>query len=876
MDLHDCVRFRSTNRPTSLFALTFALAAACSGGGSGSTPATAANEFVALRSAPTSGGTIFLNDPIDVDFSHDVDLTSANLSTFAFQAIDQVGNPTSEIVNGTFVLARAAGDSEIGRRLRFVPRIATDDGYGNGGLLPGRTYLVALVDGQARTGTVLRDRGGRGLERGYSFGFATTDGTQPAQLYRNPKPGGPTFRKLEVSTAPSLDQVPLNLFGQPPVEIRASFDQALNPASTNVPVALDTDPRVRDESNRGRLWLEYKDPVLDVAGDPLDYTWIPADVVVEQNDLDGATIVLRPVGVLPNNATVRLVVENTLEDIAGENNLANPTYERVVATFRTEASYATRFDALVETFTDSSRIDTTAVFAESPALVGPGFVRAGFAFEGSPTTRDYEPTTNEIVLSTDFTQITPTSGPPLSVSGGVFNFRNVTIPLGVTVIGRGSKPMVWLCSGDFRVHGTLTVRGGNGARVETLQSANFAKAGGVAGCGGGSGGDGTPSATARDLAGDPGNGPLQVPGRGGGGGNNACQVGGCLTGASGGGSGGGGGTLATQGDPSYRGTLGTGGTSFQQVVGIGGNGCGGQSGAASRALAGGAAGPKVFTDSRADNDFWGSAINLRSNLRITGELTVPMGGGGGGGGGDAVPSNGSCAAPNPVSDYSGAGGGGGGGVIIVKALGEIEVTSAGHIVADGGNGGGGEQAGSCGQGGGGGGGAGGMIVLMSAKRIVLHLHGVPTANRWLYSQNDYDSVLSADGGLTTTGDFGPLQISGKYPQSGATMLEGTAYDSRPLGGLGGMGIVQLMVPPGPTADDDGTNTVLDDNIVVRKTGAVAPVSGLEKQKALAWRGFQDPTGAFVADNGVPTNIGKDEGDIRPSPILMPVPFAAQS
>ncbi|HMR81196.1 MAG TPA: hypothetical protein PKD61_39060, partial [Polyangiaceae bacterium] len=83
-----------------------------------------------------------------------------------------------------------------------------------------------------------------------------------------------------------------------PLEIRLHFDQALNPNDGNVPVSFDIDPLVRDESNRGRVYLEYRD-----AGDPDGtYTWIPASVELERNDLTGSTLALRPAGVLPSNA----------------------------------------------------------------------------------------------------------------------------------------------------------------------------------------------------------------------------------------------------------------------------------------------------------------------------------------------------------------------------------------------------------------------------------------------------------------------------------------------------------------------------------------------------------------------------------------------
>ncbi|MCA8967019.1 MAG: hypothetical protein KDC48_19220, partial [Planctomycetes bacterium] len=256
-----------------------------------------------LKTVPTNNGRIFLNDPVSIDLSNPVDLDSASLTTVSFQALDQLGVPISELVSGNFRVVTSPGDTEPGRRLQFVPRFAANNTYDDGGFRAGRTYLVQLVGGQALNGTALRDVTGRALSQPVTFSFSTAEGTTPAQLYRNPKTGGPARTGLEVTTATDLQSVPLNLLGSPPVEVRLSFDQALNPNDGNVPVSLDTNPLVRDINQRGRVYLEYDDPILGVD------TWIPADVELERNDLTGAELVLRPVGVLPNNAEVRIIVE---------------------------------------------------------------------------------------------------------------------------------------------------------------------------------------------------------------------------------------------------------------------------------------------------------------------------------------------------------------------------------------------------------------------------------------------------------------------------------------------------------------------------------------------------------------------------------------
>jgi hypothetical protein len=220
-------------------------------------------------------------------------------------------------------------------------------------------------------------------------------------------------------------------------------------------------------------------------------------------------------------------------------------------------------------------------------------------------------------------------------------------------------------------------------------------------------------------------------------------------------------------------------------------------------------------------------------------------------------------------------------VLVVKALGPIIIAEGGRITADGGNGGGGEQSGSSNRGGGGGGGAGGMVVLMSATRIEINARGA--AGRFRYGNplptdpdnNNYDFAISADGGVCVTGSGQAPVVERKYMSASGTAIPDTfrtLYDSAPLGGFGGMGIVQLMAPPGNNTD--GTNTVLDDNIVMLRSGAA--VNGNTKRDLLAWRGFPNALGQGVADNGSVITIGDNEGDIRPAPILLPTPFSSVS
>jgi hypothetical protein len=864
-----------------LFSLAIVAAFVSCSGGSDVGGIKTGGDFIVLQTEPSDNGGLFLNDAIQIDFSNPVMLASASLLTFSFQVLDQVGNTVAEPVAGHFELGTSPGDATPGRRLRFVPRLPTNDLFTNGGFRPGRTYVVQLVGGNPVNGTVLRDVNGKGLARAVSFRFTTADGVTPGQLFRNPAAGGPRRASFEFGPKDSQTGLAsLNKLGTPPVEVTLTFDQPLNPSSTNVPTALDTNPLVRSSNSKGRIFLEYKDPVYDPSPD--DYTWIPADVSLDPETVSKVT--LRPLGVLPNNATIRVIVERTLEDISGESNTSNPAYDAVFGTFRTQRSYEQQFDALVEDFLSTEHFNLAAAFAQPVAEVGPGYVKAGFAFEGTTTGAEFEPAVPETILNTNFTLVQPKVGTAYNVSGGVFNFKNVKIGSGKTVKGQGSNPMVWLVSGSFEVGGTLSVDGGQGTRVQQVGNANVPKAGGPGVCGGGDGGRGSPSTTSRDVAGETGNGPLQVALGGGVGGALACTAG-CTRG-----SGGGGGALATQGDPNYKrlqvppNPPGTVFPVFPQQTGVGGNGCPGVAGAATRSLLGGTPGPIVFVDSRADNNYWGGGYNVFANLRIVGELSVPRGGGGGGGGGD-LSYNSDCNTnvPNFENDSSGGGGGGGGGVLVVKALGPITVFDTGRISANGGHGGGGEQEGSCNRGGGGGGGAGGMVVLMSATQINIHAKG--PGNTYLYAapQNDYNFSISADGGVCQTLGFttpgSPVMNTGKYPSILSQTTFPNTYDSAPLGGFGGMGIVQLMAPPGtpPTANLDSTNTILDDNIKVFRLGN--ELTGPSKQAVLAWRGFPNAQGQGVDDNGNVINPSGSidyEGDIRPAPAFLPSPYAEKS
>ncbi|MCC6670535.1 MAG: hypothetical protein IT458_05700, partial [Planctomycetes bacterium] len=65
---------------------------------------------------------------------------------------------------------------------------------------------------------------------------------------------------------------------------------------------------------------------------------------------------------------------------------------------------------------------------------------------------DFQPSVRELILNTDITQV-PTSCGPITVSGGLFVFRNVRIPAGVRVRGEGTRPMILVVAGECVIDG---------------------------------------------------------------------------------------------------------------------------------------------------------------------------------------------------------------------------------------------------------------------------------------------------------------------------------------------------------------------------------------------------------------------------------------
>ncbi len=781
------------------------------GGGSSSTGQVAGGAFSLIRAEPSDNGRVFLNQTVRFTFSNPVDLNTVNFNSVIFVVRDASGTAVPETVVGTFAVGLNSDGKPDPRLLTFKPRLPTNDSYTNGGFKPGRSYQIIFAGSQSATAQTVRDVSGRSLSP-----------NSPIKQLTLLAPTGTEPSQLfldqkvggprvtSVDVSPLIgSRVSLNKLGDVPVEVSLRFNQPVDPAMTNVPKDQNQDPLQANSRTKGKIFLEYDDPEFGPS------TWIRTQVSLDSNTSKGALITLRPDAVLPNNAEIRVVVLAEFRDIAGETNIQDSSYRQVVGKFRTEAAFGSQFDAIAFNLAKTEIFDREASYRDPVAEITNGIVRASFNFEGIDTPFDYGPS-SDVVLNTKFTVVQPKNGNKLPVSGGVFPFRNIHIPQGVRVSASGPNPAVFLATGKVKIEGTLSVDGGDGEGAVAINSANMPSKGGVGNAGGGNGGRASQNTSDSTAQGETGEGPGNEVGAGGEGGSISCgpiQAGYV-------GSGGGGGAFATQGDTDFY--------SFSSdpiVAGNGGKGLGNKGD-----VRGGKPGSLVFSDDNPNNNFWGRQVTKDGKV-YHGELKAPRGGNAGGGGGDRT-SAASCFA-GPASffnDERGGGGGAGGGVLIIKSLGKIEVTQTGLISSNGGNGGGGEPNASNLQAGGGGGGSGGMVILMSATSIELWQHGDP----WKAPARDSRFAVTADGGI---GLSNPVRTE-KYVSSNP--------GEKNRGGFGGMGVVQFMVPPG--SDADGTGNVQDDNIhIIDKVGK--PISGAQKTEWIY------------------------QGDVRPRPIVMPVPYS---
>ncbi|MBK7878067.1 MAG: hypothetical protein IPJ77_20605 [Planctomycetes bacterium] len=746
--------FHRTALGTSSLALAFGLLAGC--GGSGSSVAGGSTSFRILTVSVPNNGIWQINRPIEFTFNQDIDFSSVNLNTI------NITQPNGAPASGEFRLRNA-------RQVVFQPACPTLGDFSDSGLLPNGVAYRINVLGSTSGGPTVRSSGGRPLTSSQVVDFNTPLSAllDPTILFLDPASGPPTPVVRQPGDTSTLAASYLELGGDSSVgarqyfvarstpipdlgaEVAAGFKAPLNLYSDSdsavaIVVALNqpVDPSTTNISAEN-LDLEYQDQ----AG---DWVRIAHNVeLVENCTGTGALVRLTPTGILPQGRTVRVVLSSNFKDLVGEFNIADlvlGAFEVDVATDPGTSTAGDGADVKSESFAVSgsdvgSFEDVDSVLAAPRAVWGAdGKLEAGFAFDGTGGVDgafDWV-IDGTFVLDTSFAVITDaTQTRQQSVVNGRVDIRGLWVKPTGTLIIQGVNPCTILCSGPLEqsllpvgtpatsvlIQGLVKCSGTNNRGVVSFSTSNIPEQGAAGQCGGGDGGTGNYLTTQSTPQGGAGFGPFGAAGGGGQGGetgfnpqsntNNRRPAGGD------------GGRLGANQFERTRPTC-----PDQRVIGMdaepGFNGAPNATGALHPGVPiGGAVGSSVFSDSNANNDFWGTMVTS-TGLVVQGELARPMAGAGGGGGGSACLTSSFPTTPFTFTgDEKGAGGGGGGGSLSIFALGDIRLAglgtaARGRIEVNGGTGGGGENTNGIDRvGGGSGGGSGGHLVLQSSSQIDL-------------------------------------------------------------------------------------------------------------------------------------------------------------
>lgn len=613
------------------------------------------------------------------------------------------------------------------------------------------------------------------------------------------------------------------------------------------------------------------------------FSEMETDAQILENKVDGCSLSINPYGMLPFGNRVEIMVRNRLPSLRGFSlSDADPETHPPLAAYC--AAFFETFDpgptpmedAFLEEFGDGSFESLDHEFGQAPAIWNmkdydggfPHFENlvAAFGLGGSGELGRFEPSGifQYVLLDTDYQVLplydgsTPDVAKYTEVKGGVFNFERIHIPYGITVHARGSNPLVFLVTEDVLIEGTIDVSGLPGGNDVAYDSGFVPVPGGLGGPGGGHGGMGQPPIPPNFQAVT----QLQTPQRGedGWGASDIYQIGGRggQTGAtydfenntgvpySGAvpsqsphqesrGAGGGGGSMLWQGLSGQDGRCNYVPDAFGQKV-------------AKDFSDGGAPGDPVFADENPDNNFFG----------LKGEFADLKGGQGGGGGGSRWDSlNPNCVPATPAGnptcmwDAKGGGGGGGGGALAIHALGRIEITKYGSILARGGAGGGGEQLGVSNFGGAGGGGSGGAVILHSGDRIILGEDFISPGNPNFKDPDFYGAVIDVSGGMMGDAKVTHHKVLAENDDPCPKMDDpknGFCRLSVGDGGQGGYGIIQLMVDDPDNDIVPPPDQIADANVwagaIIFATEIVSPPQSKKAQYLRYYETYRDDPAYF--------------------------------
>jgi hypothetical protein len=432
------------NRITSVIVLSAlsALVVGCSGGGS----AVTSNSYGNCSSSTVSDTTfclvscslgcnvgacnvtdIAVNQPIKLFFSHDLDPASVDFETVSFKT-SSGRSPQGRL-------------DVSGNSIEFVPEIRVVGGLTSFGFVSGETYILTLPDA-SESGFVLKSVTGDSLSTPLSCSLRVSQGI--VDLDRAAPKATMISPVVSAAGAPA-DSVIILEFSEI-IDI-AGFQGTTTHTS---PVKYEITKTMVDPNDPNRRICDPNSASKVVEGLP----------VAENISGRNITMVsLRPAVPLPSQVCVRVRVTDQVRDLSGR--AAEPhTFE-----FMTKILVSGEVE-LREPFASSIQLDTTVSSgiwgggkALPPRIGGTGEL-GEFVLEAGR----YIGTGNHFVFNTDSQVIkakyTPNPyGPDITVTGGVFEFSRLVLPVGAILEFEGSNIAQIRVRGECRVNGQIRVNG---------------------------------------------------------------------------------------------------------------------------------------------------------------------------------------------------------------------------------------------------------------------------------------------------------------------------------------------------------------------------------------------------------------------------------
>lgn len=390
------------------------------------------------------------NQPLVFDFTQDVDPSTVNSSTIS--------------------LKTATGESPVGEfrveknRISFVPSVIVQGGLTVFGFRANQTYILTLPGGPNETMTV-RSTSGQKLSNTFSCSLTVSKGI--VDLDNAP----PTAVLLQPTATTNVSRETLIL-----LEFSEYID--IGPFQGGSTQTSPIQYRLRrTRVVGGRLECDTSKPAELLEGTP-------------RAELDTANartrISLKPAIKLPGEVCVEVEVTEQVKDLSGR------AARRQLFQFTTQPSSAVE-QSLVEGFASDLQMEKDAssgTWSGGRAL--PGLVG------GDGKLGDFNPTHgvslggNVYQWSTDNQSIpgdTTLSGRTETVTDGVFNFRNLKLASGITVVFVGSKKPILRVRGNCEIQGKFVVSGAD-LQVHNGKTSATGQLGGAGGPGGGRGGAG--------------------------------------------------------------------------------------------------------------------------------------------------------------------------------------------------------------------------------------------------------------------------------------------------------------------------------------------------------------------------------------------------